>query len=410
MRRKAGSEIVALDIGSSKVCVVIAVDKGRGLEIVGLGSHPCNGLQKGVVVNIDETVNAIMRAVEEAEKMARLHVQSATIGLANGFIKGITSQGMLPLHERLVSGEDMERVIEAAESVAIPKDSEILHVLPQEYILDELRGIKDPIGMQGMRLEANCYIVITQSASVANLVECCHRSGIEIDEVILEPLAGAEAVLTPEERELGTLLIDIGGGTTDVIVFTGGAVVYTAVLPFGGMHVTNDISCVLNLTMEKAEWIKKRHGHLCIAEVMPGEEIEIENGDEVDTQYIEQRDLCEIVEARVLEILQITYDGLCRQELESTFNRVVLTGGASAMRGIVELAESVFTGKRVRVGKPQHVGGLIDVVSSPGYSTAVGLVLLGAQNLGLSKFSRVEPSAANRLGRWMKDTVSKLIK
>ncbi|MDP8225681.1 MAG: cell division protein FtsA [Candidatus Lernaella stagnicola] len=409
MRRKGATQIVGLDIGSSKVCVVIAEHKIGGLEIVGLGTHPCTGVQKGVVVSIDATVDAIMRATEEAEKMARVHIDSANIGLANGFIKGITSQGMLPLREKMVSGEDMERVVDAASSVAIPKDSEILHVLPQEYILDGLRGIKDPIGMQGMRLEVNCYIVITQSASVANLVECCHRSGLEITDVILEPLAAAEAVLTSEERELGTLLIDFGGGTTDVIGFSGGAVVYAGVLPLGGMHVTNDVSRMLNLTMEKAEWLKKRHGHLCIGEVMPGEEVEIDGGEDAGYQFVEQRELCEIVEARVLEVLQIAYEEMHRNDLHNVFGRIVLTGGSASMRGIVELAESVFTGKRVRVGKPQHIGGLIDVVSSPMYSTAVGLVLLGAQDLALSKFSRTELSVVSRAGRWLKDKVGKLI-
>jgi cell division protein FtsA len=410
MRRRTGSQVVGMDIGSSKVCVVIAELQEDGLEVVGLGTRENKGVQKGQIVSMEAAAEAIGGAIEEAEKMARLNVRSAIIGLGNTTLRGVTSQGMLPLRERTVTAEDVAEVVAAAESVTFPEDSEILHVLPQEYILDGTRGITDPIGMRGMRLTANCYIVITESASVENLVESCHHAGIGIDEVILEPLAAAEAVLTAEERELGTALIDLGGGTTDVIVLSGGAVRYATSLPFGGWHVTNDISQVLNLAWERAEWLKKRHGHLCIAEVMPGEEVELDSGDDAEPHYLDQRELCEIVEARILEILQITYDDLMRNDLDPLFSRVVITGGSAAMRGMTELGQSIFTDKRVRVGKPQHIGGLIDVVSSPSYSTAVGLVMLGSLDLGLSKFSRMSPSVISRAGKNIKTWVKKLIK
>lgn len=408
MRRKIDRQIVGLDIGSSKVCAVIAEQREQGLEITGLGTHPCEGVIKGQVVDVNKTVEAISAAVAEAEKIAQKHIESVHVGVTNAQIKGVTSEGMLPLHNQEIGASHLERVIEAAESVMLPEDSEILHVLPQEFIVDDARGIKNPIGMQGARLLTNCYVVTVPSASIGNLVQCIHKCGLEIDEAVLGPLASAEAVLTREERELGAVLVDIGAGTTDVVVLAGGAVLYTVVLPYGGWNVTSDISQCLNLSNDAAEWLKKRHGHLCIGEVMPGEEVEVETAD-AGVQYVDQRDLCEIVEARVLEILHMVQAELRRTELDSQVARVVLTGGGSRMRGIVALGEAVFGGKRVRVGRPQHVGGLVDVASDPSFATAVGLVLLGAQDLGLSKFSRSEPSVLTRAGRKIKDIVGKLI-
>jgi cell division protein FtsA len=409
MRKRLGQLIVGLDVGSSKVCAVIAEQNDLGTEIIGLGTHPSSGLSKGVIVDIEATTQAITRAIEEAEKMAQVHTRSAFVGLSTTFIKGLTSEGMLPLRGRVVTADDMERVVEAAAAVAIPKDSEVLHVLPQEYILDDLGGIKDPTGMQGMRLEVNCYIVTVQSANIANLVQCCRQSGLEIDGVILEPLASAEAVLSAEERELGAALIDLGGGTTSVLVFKNNAVKHATVLSFGGKHVTTDIARCLHLNKDKAEWLKKRYGHCQPAVVMPGDEIEVEGVDDGAAVVVEHRELCEIIEARVAEILQLVNAEIVRSGMDRYLSSVVLTGGGGHLRGIEDLAASTFN-RHVRVGVPRHIGGLVDVVSSPAYASAVGLVLFGSRDLGLSKYGKPDDPLFGRMSRNLKTWVTKLIK
>lgn len=409
MKRKPGSLIVGLDIGTSKVCAVVAAQRENGVEVIGLGTHPSDGLSKGVVVDVEKTVAAITKAIEEAEKMAQVNIRSAYISVANANVKGFTSQGMLPLRGRNVGIEEIERVVEAAESVAIPQDSEVLHVLPQEYILDNLNGIKDPSGMRGMRLEVNCYIVTIQSASVGNLVQCCHQSGLEIEDVILSPLASAEAVLNPEERELGVALIDLGGGTTDLVVFKNDAVKYTAVLSFGGLQVNNDLARCLHLTTAKAEWLKKRYGHCIPGEVMAGEEIEVESPDDGETVIVDHREVCEIIEARVAEILQFVNNEMLRKELDRHVSSVVLTGGTSHLRGIEDLAGSIFN-RHVRVGQPRHVGGLVDVVASPMYAAGVGLVLLAAREQGMSRLAKAEAPLTGKVSRGVKNLLTKLIK
>jgi cell division protein FtsA len=409
MRRKPANLIVGLDIGAAKVCAVIADQSEYGLEVIGLGSHPSTGISKGLVVDLEATTAAIAKAVEEAEKMSQQHVRAAFVGLSHVGAKGFTSQGMLPLRGRQIAAEDMERVVEAAAAVAIPKDLEVLHVLPQEYILDYLGGIKDPLGMHGMRLEANCYIVTVDSSVVGPFVQCCHQAGLEIEGFVLEPLASAEAALAPEERQAGAALIDLGGGSTSVVVFHNDAVKHIASLPYGGQHVTNDVAQCLRLTSSKAEWLKKRYGHCLPSEVMPGDEIEVESVDDGETVLVDHRVLCEIVEARAHEILQMAHQEILRHDLERFVKDVVVTGGAAQLRGIDELASAVW-GRHARVGQPRHVGGLVDVVSSPAYAAAVGLVLFGARDLGMARFGRPADPFFGRMSRNIKDWVKRLVK
>jgi len=375
--KKANQLIVGLDIGTNKVCTVVAERTEGGPQVIGLGTHPTAGMRKGVVVDIEATVNSITRSIEEAEKMAHCEIASAFIGIASSHIKGFDSQGMIAISEKEVTEEDVARVIDAAKAVAIPKDQRVLHVLPREFVLDGQGGIKDPIGMQGVRLEVLCHIVTVQAASAANLERCCHQSGLDVDRMILEPLASAEAVLSPEERELGVALIDFGGGTTDLVVFVNDAVAHTAVLSLSGTHVTNDVAHGLHTTAASAEWLKKRYGHCVPGRVGPGEEIEVESLGDREPRLMDRRELCEIIEARVVEILEMINEEIIRQELDVAIpGGIVLTGGSAEMRGVEELAESIF-GCPVRVGRPRHIGGLVDVVSSPSYATAVGLVMLG---------------------------------
>jgi len=407
--RKANPLIVGLDIGTTKVCAVVAERREMGLEIIGLGTSPSTGMRKGVVVDIEATVQSITKAIEEAEAMAHCEIRSVLVGISSGYIKGFNSTGMIALREEEVAAEDVERVIEAAKAVAIPTDREVLHVLPREFILDRQGGIKDPVGMRGVRLEVNCHIVTGQAASAANLIRCCHQSGLDVDDVILEPLASAEAALTPEERELGVALMDIGGGTSDVVVFVNDAVAHTVVLGLGGTQITNDVAHGLHTTAANAEWLKKRYGHCLPSKGIAGDQIEVESLGDREPRLVDRRELCEIIEARVHEILTLIHEEILRQELEMAIPAgVVLTGGCAELRGIEELAESIF-GCPVRVGRPRHIGGLIDVASSPMYATGVGLVLMGARNLSYAKMRIREGQVFEKVLERMKTLVKKVL-
>ena len=399
--------IVGLDIGTTKVCAVVAERTDNGLEIIGLGTSQSDGMRKGVVVDIESTVHSISKAVEEAESMAHCEIGSVFVGVASGYIKGFNSQGMIALRDEEVTDDDVVRVIDAAKAVAIPNDREVLHVLPREFILDGQGGIKDPAGMSGVRLEVVCHIVTGQATSASNLIRCCHQTGLDVDNMIFEPLASAEAVLTAEERELGVALIDVGGGTTDLVVFVDDAVAHTAVLGLGGTQVTNDVAHGLHTTAANAEWLKKRYGNCVPGKIMPGEEIEVESLGDREPRLMDRRELCEIIEARVHEILHLIHEEIMRQDLDVAIPAgVVLTGGTAEMRGIVELAEGLF-GCPVRVGKPRHIGGLVDVVSSPMYATGVGLVLLGAREMTRSTLLPIGErgifdKALNQMKGWVK--------
>ncbi|HPQ71325.1 MAG TPA: cell division protein FtsA [bacterium] len=404
--KKTSPLIVGLDIGTSNVCAVVAERNEAGLEVIGYGTAPTGGMRKGVVVDIEATVDSIAKAVVEAETMARCEIGSVFISTANGHIKGFDSQGMIAMRNDEVTAEDIARVIDAARAVAIPTDREVLHVLPREFILDGQSGIKDPVGMQGVRLEAVCHIVTGQAASHTNLERCCHQAGLDVDNITLESLASAEAVLTPEERELGVALIDIGGGTSDLVVFVNDSVAHTFVLGLGGIHVTNDIAHGLHTTAANAEWLKKRYGNCVPGRVVPGEEIEVESLGDREPRAVDQRELCEIIEFRVAEILHLIHEEILRKELDVAVPAgIVLTGGVADMRGIEELAEAIF-GCPVRQGRPRHVGGLVDVVSSPMYAAAVGLVLLGSREMLPGRRSLGERrdlgSVVGRMKGWMK--------
>jgi cell division protein FtsA len=371
--------IVGLDIGTTKICVVVGhVGETGEVEVVGLGTHPSTGLRKGVVVNIDATVESIKRAVEEAELMAGEEINRVFVGIAGGHIKSFNSRGVVAVKDREVSQDDVERVLDAARAVSIPMDREVLHILPQEYIVDDQDGVKEPIGMFGVRLEAEVHIITGAVTSAQNLVKSCNRAGLEVADIVLEPLASAEAVLTPEEKELGVALVDSGGGTTDLAIYFRGGVWYTSVLSLGGNNVTNDISIGLRTPVADAEKIKRKHGCSRTALVNDRETIEVPSVGGRPPRVMSRQILSEIIEPRQEEIF-----AMLREEIERSGYAgmiaagAVLSGGASCLEGIDQTGESVLR-MPVRVGRPTGVAGLLEVVSNPMYATGVGLVCYGA--------------------------------
>jgi len=392
--------IVGLDIGTTKIAAVVGEVGAGGIDIIGVGSHPSKGLRKGVVVNIDATVDSIRHAIEEAEHMAGCEITSVYAGIAGGHIKSQNSRGMVPVREKEVSTSDIARVIEAAKAVAVPLDREIIHVLPQDYIVDEQDGIKEPLGMAGVRLEARVHIVTAAVTSAQNIVKCCNRCDLNVADIVLEPLASALAVLHDDEKELGVALVDIGGGTTDVALFAEGSIVYSSVLPVGGTHLTNDIAAGLRTPVDEANRIKQKHGCAMTSLVGDEETVEVPSVGGRPPRVLPRKVLAEILEARVEEIFT-----LVRREIERTgyedllSSGVVITGGSTLVDGMTELAEQVL-GLPVRRGAPRGVGGLVDVVRSPMYATGVGLVKYGAKNMDLSQLRVKERSAFSRMKSW----------
>lgn len=376
-KKSKNSLIVGLDIGTSKVCAVVGEMTERGMEIIGVGSHPSQGLRKGVVINIESTVDSIKKAVEEAELMAGCEINSVFTGIAGGHIKGFNSHGIVAVKNKEVTQRDVDRVIDAAKAVAIPMDREVLHILPQEYLIDDQDGIKEPLGMSGVRLEAKVHIVTGAVTSAQNIIKCCNRTGLNVADMALEPLASAEAVLTPEERELGVALVDMGGGTTDIALFHDGAVKHTAVLAIGGNHLTSDIAAGLRTPIGEAERIKQRYGYARTSMVTKDERVEVPSVGGRNSRTISRQILCEIIEPRLEEIFQLIRREIAKSGYEGSLaSGVVMTGGSTLLPGMIEMAEQLFS-MPVRLGVPTHVGGLIDVVSSPIYATGVGLVLYG---------------------------------
>ncbi len=369
--------VVGLDIGTTKICAIVAERTERGLDIVGMGTHPSRGLRKGVVVDIESTVSSIKAAVEEAELMADCEISSVYAGISGGHIRSFNSHGVVPIRDREVREGDLKRVFDAAKAVAIPMDREVLHVIPQEYIVDDQEGIREPRGMSGIRLEAKIHIVTAAVTSAQNIVKCCNKAGLDVTDIILEPLASGEAVLADDERDLGVCLLDIGGGTTDIAVFSGGSVKHTSVLGLGGYHISNDIAVGLRTPFEEAERIKKKFGVAAARFLSSDDVLTVPSVGGRRPREVSRKILCEIIEPRVDEILS-----LARQELDKAGladrmpSGVVLTGGCSALEGMAELAEEIFE-TPVRAGTPIHVTGLQDVVRSPMYATGVGLVLYG---------------------------------
>jgi len=370
--------IVGLDIGTTKICVIVAERTQNGIDVVGIGTHPSKGLRKGVVVDIDATVDSIKHAVEEAELMADCEITSVYAGIAGGHIRGLNSHGVVAVKDREVREDDVRRVIDAAKAVAIPMDREVIHVIPQEFIIDEQDGIREPLGMSGVRLEAKIHIVTAAVTSAQNIVKCANKAGLNVMDIVLEPLASAEATLADDERDLGVCLIDIGGGTTDLAVFSEGSIVHTSVLGLGGYHVSNDIAVGLRTPFEEAERIKKKFG-VAAARLLPSDDvISVPSVGGRRPRQVSRKLLCEIIEPRVDEILTLARQELVRAGLEGRIpSGVVLTGGCSALEGLHELAEEIFEAP-VRPGIPTRIGGLQDVVRGPMYATGVGLALFGA--------------------------------
>ncbi len=372
--------IVGLDIGTTKIAVIVAQRSvGGKVDIIGIGTHPSKGLRKGVVINIESTVNSIQRAVEEAELMAGAEITSVYAGIAGAHIKGFNSHGIVAVKNKEVSPKDVERVIDAARAVAIPMDREVLHILPQEYIVDEQDGIREPLGMSGVRLEAKVHIVTGSVSSAQNIVKSANRVGLNVADIVLEPIASAEAVLSPEEKELGVCMVDIGGGTTDITVFHAGAIKHTAVIPLGGNHITHDISAGLRTPSSAAEEIKRRYGSAVTSVVQSNETIEVPSTGGRAPRVLSRQVLAEIIEPRVEEILTLVHREIIRSGFDEFLTGgVVLTGGTVLLEGMNEIGERIF-GLPTRVGYPTGVGGLVDVVNSPAFATGVGLVLYGAR-------------------------------
>ncbi|OQX31693.1 MAG: cell division protein FtsA [Candidatus Sedimenticola endophacoides] len=373
--------IVGLDIGTSKVVAIVGeIRPDEGIEIIGIGSQRSRGLKKGVVVNIESTVQSIQRAVEEAELMAGCEIHSVYAGIAGNHIRSLNSHGIVAIKDREVSHADVERVIDAARAVAIPADQKILHILPQEFIIDEQEGIKEPVGMSGVRLEARVHMVTGAVSAAQNIIKCVRRCGLEVDDLILEQLSSSYSVLSEDEKELGVCLVDIGGGTTDIAVFTEGSIRHTSVIPIAGDQVTNDIAVALRTPTQHAEQIKISYA-CALTQLAAGDEtIEVPSIGDRPARRLSRQTLAEVVEPRYEELLGLVQADLRRSGFEDLIaGGVVLTGGSAKMEGLIELAEEVFH-MPVRLGVPQYVSGLSDVVRNPIYATGVGLLLFGTQN------------------------------
>ena len=393
--------IVGLDIGTTKIAAIVGEVTEEGIDIIGVGTHVSRGLRKGVVTHIDNTVASIKRAVEEAELMAGCEISSVYAGIAGGHIQGLNSHGMVAVKDGEVRSTDIDRVIEAAKAHPIPMDKEIIHVLPQDFVVDGQDGIKEPLGMSGVRLETRVHIVTAAVTSAQNVIKCCQRCGLHVSELVLQPLASANAVLHEDERELGVALIDIGGGTTDLTIFVDGSIVHSSVIAVGGNHISNDIAVGLRTPSIEAERLKQRWGCALTEMVDPSEEIEVPSVGGREARHIRRRLLCEIIEPRVEEIFM-----LVDREIASTgygdllASGAVITGGATILEGMPELAEQVLD-KPVRRGSPRDIGGLTDVVKNPKFATGVGLVLHGAKSVEGSGF---RPRAAQAgFGRRVKE-------
>ncbi len=397
--------IIGLDIGTTKICAVVAERTENGVEIIGIGTHPSHGLRKGVVVDIDSTVRSIKHAIEEAEMMADCEITSVYAGIAGGHIRGFNSHGVVAVKDGEVRDHDIKRVIDAAKAVAIPMDREVIHVIPQEFIIDDQDEIREPLGMHGVRLEAHIHIVTAAVTSAQNIVKCANQAGLNVCDIVLEPLASAQAVLGADERDLGVCMIDIGGGTTDIVVFAEGSIKTTAVLALGGYHLSNDIAVGLRTPFDEAERIKKKFGMASARYLSSDDVLTVPSVGGRKPREISRKILCEIIEPRAEEILSLARREIVKAGLdESIPSGVVLTGGASALEGIDELAEEIFEGP-VRLGMPTNVGGLQDVVRSPMYATGVGLVQFGfgQRPESASRFRIRDDSIFGRVKQRMRD-------
>ncbi len=397
--------IVGLDLGTTKICAVVGEVTSEGIDIVGVGTHPSIGLRGGVVVNIDQTVHSIRKAVDEAELMAGCEISSVFAGVAGTHIQSLNSHGVIAIKSREVTQADVDRVMDAARAIALPFDRQILHVLPQQFIVDDQEGIHNPIGMSGVRLEAKVHIVTGAVTAIQNIIKCCERAGLHVQDVVLESLASSESVLDHDEKHLGVALIDMGGGTSNVAIFLDDAIRYSGVVGLGGNHITSDISVGLRTSMEEAEKIKKKYGCAILEWINPQDVIEVGSVGGQKPRELKQSILTEIIEARVEEIVKIIEAEMFRSGyFESLHGGVVMTGGVSLLPGIRELAERLLD-LPVRIGVPYEFGGLGDVVKNPIYATATGLLLHGKKCAGQVPVE--EPGAIGNLfavlRRWFRN-------
>jgi cell division protein FtsA len=401
--------VVGLDIGTTKICAIVGEITPEGIDIVGIGSAPSRGMRKGCVINIEETVRSIKRAVEEAELMAGCEIHSVYAGIAGGHIRGFNSHGIVAVKDREVNEADIERVIDAAKAVAIPPDREVIHILPQEFIIDDQDGIKEPLGMSGVRLESKVHIVTGAVTSAQNIVRCAQRCALNVNDIVLEQLASALSVLSEDEKDLGVALVDIGGGTTDIAIFHGGSIQHTSCIAIGGAHFTNDIAVGLRTPAEEAEAIKRRYGCASKKMIGKGEMIEVPSIGGRKSRELPREVLGDILEPRVVELFELVHREIEKMKMtELLASGVVLTGGTTLLPGIVEVAEEII-GLPCRLGVPHNVGGLVDVVRSPMYATGVGLLMYGAQQADPRHFrardENIYTKVKKRMSAWLSEVL-----
>ena len=402
--------IVGLDIGTSKICAVVGNVRQEGVEVIGMGSHPSEGLRKGVVINIEDTVNSIKEAIEEAETMAGCEISSVYAGIAGGHIKGFNTLGVIDLKEKEVTKKDIARVIEVASAVAIPMDREVIHTLAQEFIVDDQDGIIDPLGMAGVRLEAKVHIVTGAVTSAQNIIKCANRAGLDVYDIVLESLASSEAVLAKEERNLGTALIDFGGGTTDLALLSRGVIKHTSVLALGGDNLTYDIAVGLRTPQIEAEKIKIKYGCALSSMIGKDETIEVPGVGGRKSRILSREILGEILEPRIEEIFSLIYSELISSGYaEMASSGVVVTGGSAELPGISDIAEQIFNAP-ARIGYPRGIMGLTELVNQPMYATAVGLVLHGAKAMEQKKKFRIRDTnifylVMSRMKKWVREII-----
>jgi cell division protein FtsA len=407
----ADSELVAgLDLGTTKVCAIVGEQVDDGIDIIGIGSVPSKGMKKGVVVNIEATVQAIRAAIDQAETMAGCQIGTVYAGIAGSHVRGLNKEGVAAIAEREVSDADVRRVLEQSKAIPLPSDRQVIHVLPQEYIVDDQDGILKPVGMNGVRLEARVHLVTAATTSIQNIIKCAERCSLNVAEVVLQPLASAQAVLSEDEKEIGVALIDIGGGTTDIIVYVAGAAVHTSVIGIGGMNITSDIAAGLRTPTAEAERIKIKYGCASPKMIDPEDTIEVPSVGGRAPRSLPREVLAGIIEPRVEEIFSAVQHVLNESGYVDMLHAgAVLTGGSTLLDGMAELAEEIL-GMPVRRAAPMGVGGLADVVKSPAYSTAVGLVKYGAERLRISRIEqhmprleRVDRRWGSRIGEWFRE-------
>ncbi len=398
--------VVGLDVGTTKICCMVAETSGEQLEVLGVGSHPSEGLRKGMVINMDKAASSIRKALSEASMMSNCEITRVVTGVAGAHVRSFNSQGLVPIHGREVGQRECQKVLEAAQAVPIPAHEQLLHVISQEFILDGQGGIQNPVGMKGVRLECKVHIVVGEVSKVQALIKCCNKAGVSVEDVVLQPLASAEAVLTPEERERGAVMVDFGGGTTDVAVFISGAIKHTASIPLGGVNLTSDLAIGLMTSMEEAERIKTTVG--CCMPTMVGrrQTVAVRRADSPNPAQVSLQVVAEILGARTEELMRLVREQLEEAGLmQQLAGGVVITGGSAKLPGIVELAQQVF-GLPTRRGLPRVEGNLEEVVAHPEFATALGLVMHGANSEELGEHILGEPKGIlERMRRWFREIV-----